>query len=199
MDGLTAAMKELILATANKGKISELKALLEPMECIDQASLGIPDVPETGLSFIENALLKARHACSLGKKPALADDSGLVVYALQGEPGIYSARYAHREASDADNIRKLLGKLSETPDEQRAAYFYCAIVLMRHPSDPAPLIATGQLNGFITRQPTGTGGFGYDPVFYIPQQECTAAQLSSRIKNSISHRAQALVKLREQL
>ncbi|KTD14273.1 RdgB/HAM1 family non-canonical purine NTP pyrophosphatase [Legionella israelensis] len=192
-------MKELILATGNKGKISELTALLAPIKCIQQVSLGIPEAKETGATFIENALLKARHASSLSHRPALADDSGLVVHALQGEPGIYSARYAGKDATNTENIKKLLKQLEDTPDEQRSAYFYCAIVLIQHASDPAPLIATGKLNGFITRQPAGSEGFGYDPVFYIPSQECTAAQLPSRIKNSISHRAQALAKLREQL
>ncbi len=192
-------MREIILATSNKGKISELEELLAPIKCIDQASLNINSVKETGLTFIENAIIKARHASIQADKPALADDSGLVVYALKGEPGIYSSRYAGEHANDKENIRKLLDRLKDTPDEQRTAYFYCAMVLVRHSTDPTPIVATGQLNGFITRQIAGTGGFGYDPIFYIPSQECTAAELPTQIKNTLSHRAQALKSLLEQL
>jgi len=192
-------MKEVLLATGNEGKIKELEFLLSPIQCIPQGEFNIPGVNETGLTFIENALLKARHAAKLSQRPALADDSGLVVHALHGDPGIYSSRYAGKNATDQDNIKKLLHELDNIPDEQRGAYFYCAIVLLRYAKDPAPVIATGQLNGFITRQVSGDGGFGYDPIFYIPSQECTAAQLPLRIKNKISHRAQALKKLRKQL
>lgn len=192
-------MKEIILATSNKGKIAELEAILAPIQCISQATLDIGSVEETGLSFIENALLKARFASRIANKPALADDSGLVVAALQGAPGIYSARYAGPQATDADNIALLLKKLEHTPENKRQAYFYCAIALVRHADDPTPIIACGRLPGLITSRPAGKHGFGYDPVFYLPSHQCTAAQLPAKIKNTISHRATALKQLRQQL
>lgn len=190
-------MSELILATGNKGKIDELSALLAPVHCITQASLGIPDVAETGLSFIENALIKARHASQLAGKPALADDSGLVVPILKGEPGIYSSRYAGEHANDAKNIARLLEKLSGTTERQ--AYFYCAIAVVQHALDPTPLIACGRLHGSISLKPEGDQGFGYDPVFYLEEYHCTMAQLPATIKNKISHRALALRQLRQQM
>ncbi|WP_412754151.1 RdgB/HAM1 family non-canonical purine NTP pyrophosphatase [Legionella londiniensis] len=191
---------ELILATSNPGKIKELKELLSPIACIPQQELGITDAEETGLSFIENAILKARHASSLGKKPALADDSGLVVKALAGQPGIYSARFAGQNASAEDNSRLLLKQLEHIGDEKaRSAYFYCAIAVVEHEYDPTPLIATGKLEGYITRKPQGTEGFGYDPVFYLPEYHCTVAELPIAVKNKISHRAQALMYLKSTL
>lgn len=190
-------MNELILATSNKGKIKELNAMLAPIVCISQADLGVEDAEETGLSFIENALIKARHASRLTKKPALADDSGLVVPALNGEPGIYSARYAGKQANDSNNIDLLLSNMNPLADEQRQAYFYCAIALVQHEQDPTPLIATGIFHGRIIREKRGEHGFGYDPIFYIEQQQCTAAELSASIKNTISHRAQALKQLQQ--
>lgn len=192
-------MKEIILATGNRGKIAELEAILHPIHCIPQANLGITEAEETGLSFIENAIIKARHASRLGNKPALADDSGLVVAALHGAPGIYSARFAGKQGNDAANIDLLLTKLADIPVDQRQAYFYCAIALVRHAEDPTPLIATGTFEGIITTERKGEQGFGYDPVFYIDSEQCTAAQLPAKIKNSISHRAKALAKLRELL
>lgn len=189
-------MKEIILATSNPGKIKELEQLLAPTICIPQADLGIFDAEETGLSFIENAILKARHASSLANKPALADDSGLVVPSLNGEPGIYSARYAGRKANDEDNIQQLLSKMADLSQEQRQAYFFCAIALMQHAKDPTPLIATGVFHGVISVKPSGTNGFGYDPVFYLNKYQCTAAELPAKIKNRISHRAKALNQLR---
>ncbi|MFC3909073.1 RdgB/HAM1 family non-canonical purine NTP pyrophosphatase [Legionella dresdenensis] len=192
-------MNEIILATSNAGKIAELKAILSPLTCISQSSLDIESAEETGLSFIENALIKARHASRLSGKPALADDSGLVVAALGGEPGIYSARYAGSGASDNDNIKHLLTRLEPFPGNQRSAYFYCAIALVRHAEDPVPLIACGQLDGIISTELAGEYGFGYDPVFYIPAQGCTAAQLPAKTKNAISHRANALKQLQQQL
>ncbi|CZG64082.1 RdgB/HAM1 family non-canonical purine NTP pyrophosphatase [Legionella pneumophila serogroup 1] len=189
-------MKEIILATSNPGKIKELEQLLAPTICIPQADLGIFDAEETGLSFIENAILKARHASSLANKPALADDSGLVVPSLNGEPGIYSARYAGRKANDEDNIQQLLSKMADLSQEQRQAYFFCAIALMQHAKDPTPLIATGVFHGVISVKPSGTNGFGYDPVFYLNEYQCTAAELPAKIKNRISHRAKALNQLR---
>ncbi|ARG98349.1 RdgB/HAM1 family non-canonical purine NTP pyrophosphatase [Legionella micdadei] len=192
-------MREIILATSNKGKIAELGAILSHWHCIPQTNLGIKDAEETGLSFVENAIIKARHASRLGHKPALADDSGLVVQALNGAPGIYSARYAGNHASDHDNINLLLGNLAAIPNSQRQAFFYCAIALVMHAEDPTPLIATGRLTGTICQTPRGDQGFGYDPIFYIESQQCTVAQLPAKIKNSISHRAQALNQLRRQL
>jgi XTP/dITP diphosphohydrolase len=188
-------MKRLILASSNPGKLAELSALLHPIKCIAQQTLGITDADETGLSFIENACIKARHASRMSQQPALADDSGLVVPALNGQPGIYSARFAGINASDQANCDLLLTKLAETPQSQRQAYFYCAIVLVRHADDPTPLIATGQLHGQITRVPAGDQGFGYDPVFYVPEHHCTMAQLSPSLKQRISHRAKALNQL----
>ena len=192
-------MKEIILATGNKGKIAELEAILAPIHCISQDKLGIGSVEETGLSFIENALLKARFASRIADKPALADDSGLVVAALHGEPGIYSARYAGDQATDADNIAQLLKNLASTPENRRQAYFFCAIALVQHANDPTPIIACGRMSGLITTHPSGEHGFGYDPIFYLPSHQCTAAQLPAKIKNTLSHRAKALEHLRQQL
>lgn len=188
-------MKELILATSNKGKICELQDLLAPVHCIAQTDLGISSAEETGLSFIENAIIKARHASFFAGKPALADDSGLVVPALNGEPGIYSSRYAGIEASDKDNIDLLLERMTHLPSKQREAYFYCAIALVQHAKDPTPIIATGIFKGAIHTSSLGIGGFGYDPIFYVEEYKCTAAQLPATIKNSISHRANALSQL----
>lgn len=189
-------MKKLILATSNTGKIKELSALLAPIHCIPQTQLNISDAEETGLSFIENAIIKARHASQLAQKPALADDSGLVVPALNGAPGIYSARYAGNNSTDRDNIELLLANMADFPLAQRQAYFYCAIAMVQHSNDPTPIIATGIFHGSISNAPSGDGGFGYDPVFYVKEYQCTAAQLPATIKNTISHRAQALNQLR---
>ena len=190
-------MRELILATSNPGKIAELQAMLPAFHCIPQETVNISDADETGLTFIENALIKARHASHLSKKPALADDSGLVVPELNGEPGIYSARFAGRNAKTQDNIDLLLNRLAQVPDAQRGAFFYCAIVFVEHANDPTPLIATGKFSGIISHERQGSNGFGYDPVFYLPDYQCTLAQLPSTIKNTISHRALALQQLQK--
>lgn len=187
----------LILATSNAGKIKELQALLPKFNCIPQTTLGIEDAEETGLSFIENAILKARHASRMSKAAALADDSGLVVDALQGAPGIYSARFAGLKANAQDNIDLLLSRMEDVIDEQRTASFYCAIAMVQHAEDPTPLIATGFCAGLITRICQGQQGFGYDPVFYLPTYQCTMAEITSEIKNTISHRAIALRSLFE--
>ncbi|KTD45554.1 deoxyribonucleotide triphosphate pyrophosphatase [Legionella rubrilucens] len=192
-------MKEIILATSNKGKIAELSAILAPTVCIPQSSLAITDAEETGQSFVENALIKARHASRESGKPALADDSGLVVPALNGQPGIYSSRFAGPSATDKDNIDLLLHRLKDVPEAERQAFFYCAIVMVRQADDPIPLIACGQLKGQISHTLSGAEGFGYDPVFYLPERQCTMAQLPAKIKNTISHRAQALQRLQQQL
>lgn len=189
-------MKEIILATSNPGKIKELSALLEPIKCVPQTELGIADAIENGLSFIENALIKARHASLHSQKPALADDSGLVVPALNGQPGIFSARYAGVKASNQENIDLLLANMAHLTGSERKAYFYCAIALVQHAEDPTPIIATGLFKGSIHSVATGEEGFGYDPIFYVQEYQCTAAQLPAKIKNRISHRAQALDQLR---
>lgn len=190
-------MNQLILATSNDGKIQELNELLAPIQCISQSTLGISSAEETGLSFVENALIKARHASQFANSPALADDSGLVVRALNGEPGIYSARYAGDAASDEENIRKLLSAMSQYKDSAREAYFYCALALVTHGNDPTPLIATGLFRGVLVEECAGEGGFGYDPIFFVPEYNCTVAQLPAKIKNTISHRAKALEQLRQ--
>lgn len=192
-------LNSLILATHNAGKIQELTAALRPIHCVLLTELSQEEPAETGLSFVENAILKARHASALGNAPALADDSGLVVDALHGEPGIYSARFAAMKGHQDHNVDALLDCMKTIQDAARVAYFYCAIALVRHATDPMPIIATGQWAGFITHEKQGTAGFGYDPVFYLPALRCTAAQLSLDQKNKISHRAIALNALKQAL
>ncbi|MCR9192075.1 MAG: RdgB/HAM1 family non-canonical purine NTP pyrophosphatase [Gammaproteobacteria bacterium] len=192
-------MDTLILATHSQGKIAELTALLAPISCIPQAQCQIPEVEETGLSFVENALIKARNASQHSAQPALADDSGLVIAALQGRPGIYSARFAGLEATDADNISKVLSLMEDVETGARQAYFYCAMALVRYPEDPTPILASGRMDGMITHSPKGSGGFGYDPIFFLPSQQLTLSELPSAQKNKISHRAQALHGLRQAL
>lgn len=193
-------MKEIILATQNRGKIAEFEALLAPIPCISLPSLGLMESPaETGLSFVENALIKARFVSAKLHKPALADDSGLVVPYLNGEPGIYSSRYAGPTANSQDNIALLLQKLEGASGSERQAFFYSAIVLVQHAEDPMPLIACGQWSGTIALRPEGEGGFGYDPIFYLPSHQCTAATLPAKMKNSISHRAKALRLLQQKI
>ena len=195
----TFIVNEIILATSNKGKLAELQAILSPIHCISQTTLGIESADETGLSFVENAIIKARHASRIANKPALADDSGLVVAALNGAPGIYSARFAGVGATDNDNIELLLKQLASIGDEYRQAYFYCAIALVQHADDPTPILAMGKFAGIISRERQGEQGFGYDPIMYLPDYRCTVAQLPANIKNTISHRALALKQLRDQL
>jgi XTP/dITP diphosphohydrolase len=190
-------MNELILATNNQGKINELSELLAPIHCLSQSQLGIISASENGLSFIENALIKARHASAHAGKPALADDSGLVVPALNGAPGIYSSRYAGSNATDRENSFLLLKNMADFQGKQREAYFYCALALIQHDKDPTPIIATGLFKGLIHDEYIGLGGFGYDPIFYVQEYQCTAAQLPANIKNTISHRAKALNQLRQ--
>jgi len=192
---------KIILASHNAGKIKELQALLNPAQftVIAQADLGVQDAAETGQTFVENALIKARHAAKMTALPAIADDSGLVVPALNGAPGIYSARYAGEKAQSHDNIQKLLTELKNVPDEKRDAYFYCALVFMRHAEDPTPIICTGKWSGHILSVPQGTKGFGYDPIFYVASEHKTAAELPLTIKNRISHRGIALQLLIQQI
>ena len=185
--------KSLVLASGNRGKLREMTDMLEPLgwKVRPQSDWDVPEAVEDGLSFVENALIKARHAARITDLPSLADDSGLAVDALDGAPGIYSARYAGG-AGDVANYEKLLGALDDVPDEDRGAHFYCAMALVHHEKDPAPLIAIGRWDGFITRSPSGTGGFGYDPVFRVPGEDCTSAELPKDVKNGMSHRGKAL-------
>lgn len=198
---MTTTHKRLVLATSNPGKVAELSQLLQPQgwEVVPQSDLTIPDAAETGLTFVENALLKARHAAQLSGLPALADDSGLSVTALQGAPGIYSSRYAGNTASDTDNINKLLEALSAKPMTERHAQFHCVLTFLQSAHDPTPVIAHGRWSGLISHQPQGDGGFGYDPIFYLPEHGCTAAQLPATEKQQLSHRGQALATLQQLL
>ncbi len=189
----------IFIATGNHGKIAEFKQMLPDKNIVSFADIDLPSPPENGLTFIENALIKARYASKQTKLPALADDSGLVVPALQGEPGIYSSRYAGDEGNHSANIIKLLDKMSHMPVEQRQAYFVCVLVYLQHSNDPMPLIAMGEMHGRIYHKPQGQGGFGYDPIFFLPDYQCTAAELTANQKNRVSHRGKALKNLIEQL
>lgn len=218
--------RSLVIATGNAGKLKEIQHILAPWQwqVHSQKEFQVSDADETGLSFVENAIIKARHACAHTGLPALADDSGLEVDALQGAPGIYSARYScletvclktayldgagadmadieasGRETTDARNNTKLLDALRDVPERQRTARFQCVMVLMRHAADPTPLICQGTWEGRIVFAPAGENGFGYDPLFWVESHGCTSAQLESAIKNRLSHRGQALLKLTEAL
>ncbi|OCG32811.1 non-canonical purine NTP pyrophosphatase, RdgB/HAM1 family [Gilliamella sp. Fer2-1] len=190
-------MQKIVLATNNQGKVNELQRLLADagFDIVAQSQFNVPDANETGLTFIENAILKARHTAKLTGLPAIADDSGLSVDALGGQPGIYSARYAGEHGNDQSNNQKLLDALKNVPKEKRTAYFYCALVFMRHENDPTPIICLGKWHGLILNEAQGDGGFGYDPLFYVPELGCTAAQLTKEQKSQISHRGQALKQL----
>jgi len=192
---------KLVLASSNQGKLRELKHLLAglPLQIVTQAQLGVEEIAETGLSFVENALIKARHASRQTGLPALADDSGLIVDALKGEPGLHSARYAGLPSNDAANNAKLLAALKDVPISHRRARFYTVIVLLRYENDPQPLMCQGQWQGRILEKPCGDQGFGYDPLFFDDTLGLTAAQLSAEQKNKHSHRGQALQQLRQQL
>lgn len=188
----------VVLATGNRGKLAEFQQLLQHsgMSVLPQSEFNVPDCDETGLTFVENAILKARHAAQISGLPALADDSGLEVDALQGAPGIYSARFAGATTDvDAANNRKLLELLHAVPDAQRTARFQCVLVFMRHARDPAPLICQGSWEGRILAAARGSQGFGYDPLFFVPEQAASAAELSAELKNRISHRGQAMAQL----
>ena len=189
--------RTIVLASSNPGKLREFKQLLGGIniEVLPQSQFNVSDADETGLSFVENAIIKARHAAQHTKLPALADDSGLEVDALQGAPGIYSARFAGVGAKDADNRKKLLEQLNGVPESECGARFQCVLVYMRHALDPTPLICQGTWEGHILSQPRGLSGFGYDPVFYVPTHSLSAAELSPDTKNSLSHRGQALRQL----
>lgn len=186
---------KIVFASNNQGKIQELQSLLKgtAIEIVPQSEFAIKDIEETGLTFVENALLKARNAAAISGLPAIADDSGLEVFSLQGRPGIYSARYAGVGASPQDNNSKLLKELEKEPN--RAARFYCVLVYLEHAEDPAPLICEGAWRGSILTTIQGKNGFGYDPIFYVENEKCSAAELSLVKKNQLSHRGQALRQL----
>lgn len=189
-------MQRVVLASGNLGKLREIQALAgDAFELIPQSDFDIREVEESGLSFIENAILKARHAAQHTGLPALADDSGLEVDALNGAPGIHSARYAGPAASDRENVDKLLHELGDTPEHLRRARFQCVMVYLRHALDPMPIIAQGTWEGRILNAPRGEGGFGYDPVFFVPTHRCSSAELPAAVKNQLSHRGKALRKL----
>ena len=191
------APEKIILASGNSGKLIEIQAVLNQQryQLIKQSEFNVPDVAETGTTFVENAIIKARHAAEHTGLPALADDSGIEVDALQGAPGVYSARYAGTHGKDDANNAKLLQELKEVEDSQRTARFQCVIVYMRHVQDPMPLICEGTWEGKILHAPKGPNGFGYDPLFLVPTHGCSSAELDPAEKNKISHRAQALQKL----
>jgi XTP/dITP diphosphohydrolase len=184
--------QQIVLASSNVGKIKEIQAILAKHVIVPQSAFNVTDADETGSTFVENAIIKARHAAFQCKLPAIADDSGLVVDALSGAPGVISARYAGVGASDRDNVQKLLKELEDVPEERRSARFICVMVFLEHAEDPFPVIAQGVWEGQILYQPIGANGFGYDPVFWVPEQQCASAELSAAVKNSLSHRSKAL-------
>ena len=191
----------LVLASGNAGKIREFHQLLAPLglEVLPQSEFDVPEVEETGLTFVENALLKAREASRISGLPSLADDSGLEVDALNGAPGIYSARFAGEPKSDSRNNASLLEALAEVPEGQRTGRYWCVLVYLRHAEDPVPLIVQQSWEGEILAHPRGEGGFGYDPLFWLPEQGMSAAELSAAEKNRLSHRGRALQSLAEAL
>ena len=192
---------KVVLASTNPGKLAELRALLQPtgLHVVSQEAFGVESPEETGLTFVENALIKARAACAVSGLPAIADDSGVVVDALGGAPGVRSARYAGEGASDGENVARLLAALEGVPPDDRRAAFVCAIVYLRHEHDPCPIVCASRWDGRILHAPRGAGGFGYDPVFFVETHGRSAAELSRSEKNAISHRGQALAHLLQRL
>ena len=190
-------MKKIVLASSNPGKVREINQLLADLDLQvqPQSEYGVEDAEETGLTFVENAILKARNAAQHTGLPAIADDSGIEVDALNGAPGIYSARFAGAGASDQDNLDKLLTDMQGIAAAGRSARFQCLLVYLRHANDPTPLICQGTWEGRILAEPRGEHGFGYDPVFYVPTHDCSSAELPPQVKNALSHRGQALRKL----
>lgn len=192
---------KVTLASSNKGKLAEFQQLLSEMDfdVVPQSDFQVPDAIENGLSFVENALIKARHASRLTGLPAIADDSGLEVDFLNGAPGIYSSRFSGENATDEKNNQRLLTLLQEVSEIERTARFQCLLVYIRHPEDPTPIICQGTWEGLIALKPKGKNGFGYDPIFYIPEFDCTSAKLEKTQKNKVSHRGKAMALLLEQL
>jgi XTP/dITP diphosphohydrolase len=186
--------RRVVLASSNPGKVREINAMLAGLHLtvVPQSDFSVVEVEETGLTFVENALLKARNATRHTGLPAIADDSGIEVDALLGAPGIYSARYAGEGASDARNLEKLLADLRDVPEARRTARFVCLMVYLRHELDPTPIICQGSWEGRVLFEPRGAGGFGYDPVFFVPTHSCSSAELPPEVKNQLSHRGQAL-------
>jgi XTP/dITP diphosphohydrolase len=193
--------KQVVLATGNKGKVKELARMLSGLgiEVLPQSEFAVSEVAETGSTFVENAIIKARHAAKQTGLPAIADDSGLAVDALGGAPGVYSARYSGEQATDQSNIIKLLDAMADVPKDKRQAKFLCVLVFMRHADDPTPIICQGEWAGEITSEQHGENGFGYDPVFWVEEQNCSSAQLLPEQKNELSHRGKALKLLLAQL
>lgn len=202
---MNTTSKEIVLATGNRGKVAELQGMLnshgvtQHWQVRPQSDWDFTEAEETGLAFVENAIIKARHACQHTGLAAIADDSGISVDALDGAPGVYSARFAGADSSDQQNIQRLLTELQDVPAAQRQATFNCVLVYLRHAADPTPLICHGQWHGEILTEAKGDGGFGYDPIFWVEQHQCTAAELSKQQKQAISHRGKALSQLLEQL
>lgn len=194
-------MKKIVLASGNAGKLREFQQLLAGcgFEVVSQAELQVSNVDETGLTFVENAILKARHACAETGLPALADDSGIEVDALNGRPGIYSARYSGENASDQSNNLKLLAELAGVPSEKRTARYHAVLAFMRHAEDPTPILCHGIWEGVILTETHGSNGFGYDPLFFVPTHNCASAELDKAEKNRISHRGKAMAELLEKL
>ncbi|MGD8112814.1 XTP/dITP diphosphatase [Vibrio sp. TRT 17S01] len=190
-------MSKIVLATGNQGKVREMADLLSDFgfDVLAQSEFAVSEVAETGTTFIENAIIKARHATKETGLPAIADDSGLEVDYLKGAPGIYSARYAGEDATDQQNLEKLLDAMKDVPEEKRSARFHCVLVLMRHENDPTPLVCHGQWEGRILTEAHGENGFGYDPVFFVPEDNCASAELEPTRKKQLSHRGKALKKL----
>lgn len=187
--------QKIVLASSNAGKIREIQAILATHPIVPQSEFNVPDVEETGTTFVENAIIKARNAARYANLPAIADDSGLVVDALGGAPGVYSARYAGIRASDDENNQKLLAALKDVPQYERMARFICVMVFMEHADDPLPIIAQGVWEGYVLTEITGSNGFGYDPLFLVPKYGLSSAELPPDVKNSLSHRAKALHQL----
>ncbi|BDU38692.1 XTP/dITP diphosphatase [Vibrio nigripulchritudo] len=194
-------MTKLVLATGNQGKVKEMASLLAEFgfDVVAQSDYNVSSVAETGTTFIENAIIKARHAAKETGLPAIADDSGLEVDFLKGAPGIYSARYAGEDASDQQNLEKLLEAMADVPQEHRTARFHCVLVLMRHENDPTPIVCHGKWEGRILTEAHGENGFGYDPIFHVPEDNCASAELEPSRKKQLSHRGKALSQLFDQL
>ena len=194
-------MEKVVLATGNKKKVEELNALLADLDyaVVPQSEFNVESVPETGTTFVENAIIKARHAARVTGLPAIADDSGIEVDALLGRPGVYSARYAGEDASDEDNLEKLLEDMNGVPAVLRSARYWCVLVYMRHADDPTPIICQASWEGSLATEPSGENGFGYDPIFNVPDLDCTAAELEPATKNRLSHRGKALAQLAKAL
>ena len=193
--------RQLVLATSNTGKLEEIRTLLSglDLEILPQSGFGVPDVEESGLSFVENAIIKARNAAMYTGLSAIADDSGIVVKALGGRPGIYSARYAGPGATDEENLQKLIEEIRPLEVYQRSASFVCVMVFLAHRDDPTPVIAQGIWDGMLVTEPRGENGFGYDPIFFVQSHNCTSAELPPEVKNRLSHRGKALGKLLRKL